>query len=335
MDRKKLVISLVTYNGAAYLPACLDSISRQTLHDIEVVVLDNASSDGTVAVVRELAPHVRVIVLSENTGFSRGHNAVIRDTVSEYVLVLNQDVVLGSDYCERLVTFLDKNLEYSSTTGLLTSGSQEDLTKGVFGDTVDSAGIAVGFAQRPANIGAVKLVSNAGASREVWGVSAAAALYRRSALEDVAITIDRGNVEYFDEDFFMYHDDSDLSYRLRWRGWRAWCEISARAVHIRTRRDGAGEFFKRSSVQINYWSYRNRWWFIAKNVSGGVFIRSGIAIALFEIAKFGYLVLFERATLRALIDVKKGWARMMSKRSMIMKGRTISDAEMIKTFSLR
>ena len=335
MARKKLVVSLVTYNGEAYMRACLDSVIGQTFSDIELVIFDNASKDKTLEIIDACAPHARIIVSPDNIGFCAGHNAVIRNTDSDYILVLNQDVILKPDYCERLVAFLDKNSDYGVASGLLVSEMGQGLTKSDFGATVDTCGIRMNWAQRPANIGAGEPISRAGDSREVWGVSAAAALYRRSSLEDIALTMEGEERQIFDEDFFMYHDDSDVSYRLRWRGWRAWFDAKAIAAHARTRRDGRGEFFKRTSKQINYWSYRNRWFFLIKNASKGILLRSGLAIFVFEAAKLVYLVLFERDTLKALGKVKSGWARMKLKRAMIMDRRTVNDAQMREFFSLR
>ena len=91
---KKVSVSLLTYNSLQYLPGCLPSILSQTYPNLEVAVVDNASSDGTVNVFRENHPDLRLFVNEKNLGHSGGHNQGIRFSDGEYVLIINPDVVL-------------------------------------------------------------------------------------------------------------------------------------------------------------------------------------------------------------------------------------------------
>ena len=103
-----VTISLLTWNGQEYLPWLLKSLSEQSFVDWELLVLDNASSDKSVDIIREYYPKARIINKKQNTGFARGHNLLINWSNSDYVLVLNQDVILEENYLRELVDFLEK-----------------------------------------------------------------------------------------------------------------------------------------------------------------------------------------------------------------------------------
>ena len=100
---RPLTISIVTYNGAGKITKCLQSLHAQTYEDFDVVVVDNASTDGTVAEVTSVAPEAQLIQLDSNTGFGAGHNVAIRVTKSPFILVLNQDVVLHEQALQEMM----------------------------------------------------------------------------------------------------------------------------------------------------------------------------------------------------------------------------------------
>lgn len=313
----KAVISLVTYNGEHYLPSCLESIASQTFRDYSLVILDNASSDKTRDSIAKFAPNARVIASELNIGFARGHNEVIRQTQSEYVCVLNQDLVLEPDYLERCVHSMDQSPRAGSASGLLLR--VPSLTADTPRDTIDTYGIVLSRTMRAKDAGAGMPLASLAMQQKIIGASGTAGLYRRSALEDVAISVCDNcgcRFEYFDEDFFMYKEDVDLALRLQLRGWSAVAVLDARGYHVRTT-DPA--LFKRPSALINQWSYRNQMYILIKDVSVSHWLKYGIAICFFEVAKFFYLLIFERTTLRALGDVWRNRKKMLAKRSYIMK----------------
>jgi len=105
----RLTIVIVTFNSAADIGTCLESIPAAARHtDYDVIVVDNASADGTAALVRERWPHVRVVDAGGNLGFARANNLGIRATAGELVLLLNPDAVPGDDAIDRLVAVLDE-----------------------------------------------------------------------------------------------------------------------------------------------------------------------------------------------------------------------------------
>ncbi|MDO8489929.1 MAG: glycosyltransferase family 2 protein [bacterium] len=312
---KTLAISLVTYNGAGYIRECLESVKRQTLHDIEVIIIDNASTDETVAIVREVCPDARLVVNAKNVAFAAGHNQAIRMSTAVFVLVLNQDSILEPDYCEQLVEYALRNPGVGSMTGTILRC--DSLTNRPKNPIVDSQGMFIKsryFMRLRAEGEAY--VPGSTAPLEVFGVPATTVLYRREALEDVA----GPSREYFDEDFFMYKEDVDLAYRLQWRGWKSILVPSAIAWHIRSKRLGS-----RTSKFINELSYRNTFLYQWKNVSGGLFWRVGLSMIFFESLKFLYSLFRERSSLVQLRIVWNLRTRMSAKRAWIMNNRKVSN----------
>jgi GT2 family glycosyltransferase len=293
-----LTVSIVTYNGAGKITKCLQSLHSQTFEDFDVLVVDNASSDGTLVEVDAAAPEARVIALTENVGFGAGHNAAIRATQTPFVLVLNQDVVLESNALQRLVDAARLHEDTAAIGPCLYRGEGPKPT-----EVMDTGGLHKSFYYGVSDRGAGKTrndrLSQAGL---VWGISGACMLLRRSALESVAYPGQQK--QYFDESFFMYKEDVDLCARLNARGWKSWYEPTAIGWHTRT------GFGARAITQtpthrktipryVNEYSYRNHWLFLFKNAPLILFP----VIAVYEALKALYVLVFEPKTLRVIPEI--------------------------------
>ncbi len=325
-----VVISLVTYNGERHIQRCLEGIRSQTRVDVSLCVLDNASSDATVAAVRASAPDCRLEISPTNLGFAAGHNRILQECqAADYVLVLNQDIFLLPDYIEHCAAYLDAHPNCASVTGCLHKVS--DLTQTTAAARVDTCGLCIRANHYIGALGGSKAFPTIpDAPREIFGAPGAAALYRRSALEDVAYVRD-GKPEFFDEDFFMYKEDCDLAYRLAWRGWHAAAVPEARGFHVGSTH---AALLSRPSARINLWSYRNHALLLFKNVSPGIFRACWYRILWYEFGKAVYSVFREPgnffAALAGLFRLRRS---VSEKRRAIMAGRRITDAEMISRFS--
>src|SRR3990167_7110290 len=117
-SRPKVSIGLVVWNGLKYLPACLNSVRRQRA-DFEIIVIDNASTDGSAEYLATNLPRIKLVRNRRNVGFTAGHNQAIALSRGQYYLALNQDTVLEPDYLVNLVDFLDQNPAASSVQGKL------------------------------------------------------------------------------------------------------------------------------------------------------------------------------------------------------------------------
>ncbi len=242
---------VVARDHATTLAAVIASLAAQTVRPRHVVLVDNASADGSVAAATGAAAGLTLEVIRnrDNRGFAAAANQALRLTSAPWVLALNPDCRLAPDYLERLGGAASAGERVGAATGLLLRAVGPDLA---VSDTVDSAGIVVTASGRHLDRGAGELLRTAlQAPAWVFGASGAAALYCREALNDVAY--DSGEV--FDEGFFAYREDADLAWRLQRRGWRCLFRPEARAAHARGLRP---EAHRRGTTEINRHSVRNR-----------------------------------------------------------------------------
>ncbi len=333
-------IHLVTYNGLKYLPHCLNSIFEQIFKDWFLVIIDNASTDGSQKYCQEYQPlnllhkqnKVKIINNSVNVGFAKGHNQALKLNNSDYVLVLNQDIILDPKFLLILMEFITKHPEVGSVAGKMlrwnfTSDiTNEYLRDDSLTDIIDSTGLGFFKNHRFVDLGqGLKDTGQYNTDKELFGCSAAAAIYRREALESVKFINQAGQAEYFDEDFYMYKEDIDLAYRLHLLGWKFQYLHLALAYHDRTAKGAhqMGDLFtfkhrKFKSNFINYHSYKNHLFVLVKNVTRAALYKYGIFILAYELKKIMYLLIFERSTLLGLKDFFLKLRVMFKKRKQIM-----------------
>lgn len=325
----KVSVNLITWNGKKYLPYCLDAIGKQTFKDFSLLILDNGSTDGTMEFLKNFKFQIanyKIVFNDKNAGFAAGHNKALHMSDSEYVLVLNQDIILEPNFLEVIVNFLDTHPGVGAVTGKLLQWNFEKNKKT---NIIDSCGLKIFKNHRIVELGAGEADDKKwNTSREVFGVSGAAPVYRRTALEDVA-----SSGEFFDKDFFSYKEDIDLAYRLCLFGWKSWFLPEAVAYHDRTAR-GSGEKNidtarqrKSKSIFVNYHSYKNHLFFLFKNVPAGIWWRYGYRIKWYEFKKLIYLLFFERQTLKAWGEFFKKLPVMRKKRKWIMRHKKIGVKE--------
>lgn len=242
---------VVAHNHARTLRSTLTSLAGQTVRATRIVVVDNASGDGSVGVIEDLARTLplELVRFHENRGFAAAANDALRRTHAEWILALNPDCRLAPDYLAQLVAAASGRERVGAATGLLLRGEGEGLSGT---ERVDSAGMVVTSSGRHLDRGAGGRM-RASFLRPGWvfGASGAAALYRRETLEDVAYPAG----EVFDENFFAYREDADVAWRLQRRGWRCLYWPSARAWHERGLKPEHG---RRGTPEINRHSVRNR-----------------------------------------------------------------------------
>lgn len=306
----KVTISLLTWNGEKYLPWLLNSLENQTFKNWELLVLDNASQDNSVSVVSEHMPKAKIIRQKKNVGFARGHNLLINWSDSDYVLILNQDVILEPEYLRTCVDFMEANKRAGSVSGKLL---QWDFIEAKKTNIIDSLGLKINRQRKVIDIDQGKADCKI-ANQEVFGLSATAALYRRSALESIKMS------EYFDEDFFSYKEDVDLAWRLRLFGWQNWLVADAIGYHHRTM-SAMGHIRERrkNKAMANKLSYRNHLLTIYKNDFSKNKIKDCLPIAWYEFRKFCYLLFFETKTLKGLFAYFKLLPKMRQKQKYIQK----------------
>jgi len=254
----------VSWNTFALLQRCIASVRAQTHPSVQLVVVDNASRDGSAEWLRA-QQDVELVENPRNVGFAAANNAGLRLCTGDFVLLVNADVELNRDYLELCVRHFD-DAEVGSVTGKLFRFSPVGM--------LDSTGHEVYGVGWAANRGEELPDVGFDAPGEVFGVCAAAAVYRKAALDDVAI-----EGEVLDETYVSYIEDVDLDWRLRWRGWKAWYEPRAVAVHHRSA-SGA-----RFSAPVMRHILANRILTVVKNYDRGTLLRNSLGFAAFTLVK--------------------------------------------------
>ncbi len=234
-------VVIVNYNGKHHLERCLPSLAAQTCSSFEVIVVDNASSDGSVEWLRAEHPKVRLFCSPKNIGFAAGNNLGIRAARGEWIATLNSDTEAEPDCLEQLVA-PGRDPNVGSIAPLMLEFARRDY--------IDAAGIRIDRAAFAWNRLAGKHADEATEITEVWGACAGAGLYRRSMLDQIGL---------FDEDYFGFYEDVDLAWRAHRAGWKCVFAPTARVYHVH------GGSFGRSSPSKLYLLARNRWWTLLKN----------------------------------------------------------------------
>ena len=237
----RVSVIVVTYNAWEALAACLRSLTEQERPPDEVVVVDNASRDGTPELLGRHFPWVTRIDLGRNVGFAAGNNRGLQAASGDAVVLLNNDTVAEPFAVARLVEPLEVDPTVGAVAATMVFASAPDI--------VASAGIDVyrnGLALDRL-LGARRAELNG--SQDVFGPSGGAAAYRRSALDACG---------FFPADYFMYLEDVDLAWRLRLHGWRAVHAPDAVVTHAYSASAGEGSPLKRWLLA------RNRVWLLAR-----------------------------------------------------------------------
>lgn len=305
----KVTVIIVNWNGEDFLERCLSALMRQTVKPHEIIVVDNASSDGSIAIV-ERFPTVRLMLPGRNTGFARGNNLAIDGASLEsvWIALLNPDAFAAPRWLEALL------LAAESNPGFDVFGSK--LVNAVDPTTLDGTGDAYhlsGLVWRTGHGMPVSaFLEN---EREVFSPCAAAALYRRKVLCKIG---------GFDEDYFCYVEDVDLGFRLRLSGCRCMYVPQSVVLHV-----GSGTTGGQHSDFATYHGHRNLVWTFVKNMPGILF---WLLLPLHVMLNLVSLIWFASqgkadVIFRAKRDALLGLPRMWRKRKNIHVARVVSISE--------
>jgi GT2 family glycosyltransferase len=314
----------VTFNSARYIRRCLESVLEQRGVDMDIVVVENASSDGTLEILQEFGGRIQVLRQRENRGFAEAQNIAIRFSRSEWVLALNPDTLLLPDFLRTLVEAGEHDPDAGTVCGkLLAIGPDFQLLPERL---LDSTGIFFTPAMRHFDRGG-RQPDHATFDRPeyVFGASAAAALFRRSMIEDVSI-----DGSFFDPDFFAYREDADVAWRAQLLGWKCLYTPGARAYHVRTLIPG-----NRRGVPpaINMHSVKNRFLMRIKNTTGGLFRRFWLPMMARDLVVLAGTVFWEPRSLPALWHAARCIPGAIRQRRVIMRRKRVDDEVLAQWFS--
>jgi GT2 family glycosyltransferase len=298
-------IVIVTWNGLAYLEACLSAVASQQDVDAETILVDNGSTDGSVDYVRRHFPSVRIVALGENRGFAGGNNAGVREARGRFIALLNNDTVPEPSWLRALRAGIDEDARYALTTSRIVYMHDPDVIDSAGDGLLRWGGAFKRYHGAPAAVASV--------SDEVFGVCGAACLMPKAVFDELG---------GFDEEFFASHEDVDLSYRARLRGYR--CRYVADAI---VRHHGSATLGRVSPSAV-FHGQRNLEWVYLKNTPTSILLRTlpghviYIAAAAAHFTRIGRGGPFVRAKLAALAGVP----RMLRKRAAVQGTRRVGAA---------
>jgi GT2 family glycosyltransferase len=300
----EIAVVVVNWNGAHLLRTCLGSLRRQTFADFETILVDNGSTDDSLALVARELPEVRVVQLAENLGLAGGTNAGIGITDAPIIATLNNDTEADPRWLEALHEALITHPEAGSAASKLLLFDRRDV--------IHSAGDFYRLDGIPGNRGVWQRDNGAYARPElVFGACAGAAAYRREMLEDVGL---------FEDSFFMYCEDVDLAFRGQLLGYRCVYVPTAVVYHMLSA-TGAGPV-------ASYYCGRNFLRVIARDMPGPLLRRvwPRVLLAQLRIAAESLWHVREpaaRARLRGQLDGLRELPGLCSQRRAIQRRRRV------------
>ncbi len=288
-------VIIVNYNGRAFLEKCISSLFAQSYPNVEIILVDNASSDDSINYLRKEFPSIKIIANKENIGFAKGNNIGIKAANGELIATLNNDTEVSTQWLDELVKAVTsdekvgmcaskmlfmKNPEFINSTGICISRSGACWDRGMF----------------ERDQGQYESIE------EVFAPCAGAAIYRKAMLNEIGL---------FDEDFLAYMEDVDIAFRGRYAGWKCLFMPNAVVYHVHS---GTGGYMSDYTI---YYGNRNIMWNCIKNFPGSLLITSLPWIIGRNIAVIPYYISkgHGNAILRSKIDAIKGIAKMLAKRS--------------------
>ena len=296
-----VTVVVVNFNGGQLLLHCLASLQEQGSF-FRVLVIDNASVDGSARRAYETYPEYDYLPLRRNVGFARAVNIAADRIESDVMVLLNPDTLAHPGFVEEIVRPLTLDSDLGAVAGTLVfEKSPDTIASG--GIDVHRNGVAI-----DARLGEPVLES--GIPEPVFGASGGAAAYRRQVFLDVG---------GFPSVFFMYLEDVDLAWRLRLQGWKAVWTPKAVVEHTYSASAGEGSAFKNKLIA------RNRIWMLVRCVPNEFWRRDGFRYVAYDAGAFGYgLVKSDIASVRGRAEAMIRILPRLCERRDIQRSRQIS-----------
>ncbi len=378
-------INILNYNDKKTISKAIGSAVEQIYPRVEILIIDNNSTDGSCEIIsrkisewkecrkkllEEKYPNenypirIKLIKNSENVGFAPGHNQAIRECYGDFILCLNSDAILTSNYLEQaLKSFDDKKVGAVQGKLLRYDFAKEEIKKDLKNEKniIDTIGLTILKNRRIiAQAQGEQDCEQYEKEKEIFGADGAVPIYRRAALEDIKLPMtnaarlrfasadaqfsnqikDLKKIdEFFDEDFFLYKEDVDLAWRLRLYGWKTIYQPKAIAYHGRGAGDSAATTYfriieerRKISQKPKYYSFKNQRLMQIKNEMPLLLLIDLPYFLFKEIGSWIYVIIFEHYTIKAIGELFSQAPMAFKKRKIIMKKRRVTWREMRKWF---
>jgi GT2 family glycosyltransferase len=306
-DLPSVSLIIASHTGRRDLQRCLPSVLADDYPDLQVIVVDNASTDGTVELVEREYPSIEVIRNESNLGFGRANNLGARHASGEYLAFLNQDAVVRPGWLDRLVVALEAHPEAALATPKILVLDDPDRINAC-GDKSHYTGLS--FCR-----GAGQPAGSFPELESVNAVSGAAFLIRRDVFNDLG---------GFDDDFFLYMEDIDLSWRARLSGFLCLYVPDSIVLH---------DYELTFGPDKSYYQERNRWLMLLKNLRWRTIGLLLPALLLSELITWSWIVLHDARNIdnkaRAYGWILRHWRTVAESRRQVQAQRRITDKELL------
>ena len=302
-------VIIPNFNGEAFIRNAVHSLVHQSYQNVEIIVVDNGSQDKSIEIIRNHFPEVDILEFPKNEGFAYAVNAGIEIAKGEYIALLNNDAKADQDWLKHLVHALEDDSRVGFAASQVLCHANPKL--------IDSAGDGITSVGRTFNVGHYNDANDESFSNQRWvfGATGAAVIYKRSVIEDVG---------KFDEDFFMYLEDVDYSFRCQIRGHKCMYVPEAKVTHIGSATADRFHGFKTYHMTRNYFPLiiKNFPKSHLKSVIPGVMLHL-LIMAAYHIFKAGTPLPYFRGLRDGLKMIKKT----LPKRRINLGARRITDDE--------
>lgn len=252
-EQEKIKVSIVipNWNGLQFLKICLSSLEKQTFKGFEIIIIDNGSLDGSKEFISRNYPKIILISLDKNIGFSPAVNLGIKQAKGEYIFLLNNDTKVEANCLEFLVKALKSHHDVGMVAAKMLQFHNPDLIDSA-GDYIDAVGHAnnLGYGEKDSK--------KFNKPKYIFLVTGGGSIFKKEVFEKVGL---------FDEDYFAYMEDVDLSLRAQFAGFKGYFEPRAIIYHIHKATSNRNKAF------TEYLQYRNMTMTVLKDFPGKLFFQ--------------------------------------------------------------
>ena len=306
-------VIIVNYNGQKWLKNCFSSLKKQTYKNLEIIMVDNNSTDNSIKFTKKYFPEIKIIENKKNLGFAGGNNLGLRHSKGEYLILLNNDTIVPKDYVQNFLEAFKKNPNLGcAQSKLININSKKIDSVGAYWTNSSFLyyyGINKNSSLKKYNI-----------PLPFFSIKGASMITKKSIINQTGL---------FDEDFWCYYEETDFCHRLWLLGYECWYWPSAICYHAN---GGTSESFDNSYIQFH--NFKNKLMSIIKNFSSS---RLLYIIPVYFLVSFGiaFIKLFSNYKISIAILKSFYWnienlSKNISKRQSIQKKRKISDKKIMK-----
>jgi len=322
-NRPLVSIVLLAYNGKRYIHECAYAIANQSYKNVEIIVVDNGSTDGSVHALKTSFPNWVYIDHKDNIGFTGGMNSGIESAKGDYIVPLGVDVYLNKDFVDNCVRIMKTRPKVGAL-----GANEYKWINGQLTEELRMPGPAYFNRFRIKGV-TCKIDTPIAPS---FGVTGSFPFLRRKAL----IEIKRLDGHIYDPVFFCGWDDIDLWWRMQLRGWECYATTETKAWHVGSSYDNEKQSFIAKSTHYQSWIMRNRWFLILKNIPSLLLLLLSPILLVHEIALPFYFLFRSPRTLRAWHsswrEIRVSLPAIYAKRCLIQKSRKVQLSQIMRWF---